>query len=104
MTVITLHEIERGIELAPTGQKKALVRAGLDAILQGGLGMHVLQLDAAAATHSALARVAAERATGYCEVPDALIAGIAHTHSADVATRNIAHFQHFGVPLVNPWA
>ena len=104
ITTISLHEILRGIELAPTGKRKAIVQLGFDTLLQGNLGMHILQLDEAAAKRSALARVAAERATGYCEVPDALIAGIALAHGADVATRNISHYQHFGVPLIDPWA
>jgi toxin FitB len=104
ITTVSLHEITRGIELAPTGKKKAIVQSGLDALLQGGFGKHILPLDAAAAKLSAQARVNSERASGYCEVPDALIAGIALAHGASVATRNISHFKHFGVPLVNPLA
>lgn len=103
MTTISLHEIARGIEIAPTGKRKALVQLGFDTLLQGSLGKGILKLDVAAARHSALARVAAERATGYCEVPDERIAGIALAHGAQVATRNIDHFRHFGVPLINPW-
>jgi predicted nucleic acid-binding protein len=34
---------------------------------------------------------------------DALIAAIALTHGATLATRNIPDFEHCGIPLVNPW-
>jgi predicted nucleic acid-binding protein len=34
---------------------------------------------------------------------DALIAAIALTSGATLATRNIPDFEHCGFPLVNPW-
>ena len=34
---------------------------------------------------------------------DAMIAAIARSHRAAVATRNTADFQHCGIDLINPW-
>jgi hypothetical protein len=34
---------------------------------------------------------------------DALIAAAALANGATLATRNIADFEHCGIPLVNPW-
>jgi len=34
---------------------------------------------------------------------DAMIAAIARTHRAIVATRNMGDFEHCGIRLINPW-
>jgi predicted nucleic acid-binding protein len=34
---------------------------------------------------------------------DAMIAAIASSHRAAVATRNTADFQHCGIEVINPW-
>ncbi|MGH7911700.1 MAG: hypothetical protein ACREQM_21695 [Candidatus Dormibacteraceae bacterium] len=38
------------------------------------------------------------------EIRDVEIAGIAATRRATVATRNVRHFEGFGVDVVDPWA
>ena len=60
---------------------------------------NVLPLDAAAA------REAARLLNNLPMVmmADAMIAAIAHVHGLTIATRNIKHFEKFGVPLVNPF-
>ena len=48
--------------------------------------------------------VAARDATGRpMSQFDAMIAAIARSHRAAVATRNTADFQHCGIDVVNPW-
>jgi toxin FitB len=37
------------------------------------------------------------------DLRDTMIAGIVSSHRASLATRNIAHFEDAGVPLINPW-
>ena len=103
ITVISLHEIAYGIELAPEGKRKALLQKSWEAFRQSDIGKDILVLHPIAGTRAALARALAERTTGHCDVPDALIAGIALSNGASIATRNIKHFQHFGVSLINPW-
>ena len=34
---------------------------------------------------------------------DAMIAAIAQSHGAAVATRNTADFERCGIPVINPW-
>lgn len=36
-------------------------------------------------------------------VPDGMIAAIARVNHAKLATRNISHFKHCGLDLINPW-
>lgn len=103
MTVISMHEMQFGIEQLPVGKKRRALAAGLGVLLSGGWAASMLMLDATSAQRAAVARAAAIKATGYCDVPDALIAGIALARGASVATRNIKDFNHFGVSLVDPW-
>ena len=103
MTIISLHELAYGIALLPAGRKRKALQTRLSEIETGPLGATVLQLSTDAAHRSARARHAAHRATGHCDMPDAMVAGIALAHSASIATRNVTHFRHFGVPLINPW-
>ena len=104
MTVVSLEELAYGLCMMPDGRRRAAIRAGLAVLEAGPLGTRMLMLTADAAHQSAIARAAAVKATGHCDVPDALIAGIALANGASVATRNVDHFKLFGVPIVDPWA
>lgn len=104
ITIVSLHELAYGVALLPRGRRRDAFAANLAALEVDSLGTSMLLLTPAAAHRAAVARAAAEAATGHCDVPDALIAGIALANGGSVATRNISHFQHFGVPLINPWA
>ena len=103
MTSVALHELAFGLELLPLGKKRQDLKARLDTLCRGPLGATVLVLDTDCGQRAAIARAAAEKATGHCDLPDALIAGIALENGASIATRNIMDFRHFGVPLVDPW-
>jgi toxin FitB len=104
MTVISLHEIAYGLSMMPDGKRKDALSRTFDELQQGDIGIRMLLLPPVAATRAAIARAAAQKAAGDCDVPDALIAGIALAHGASVATRNVKDFQYFGVPLIDPWS
>ena len=104
MTVVSLEELAYGLRMMPDGRRRAALTAGLAVLESGPLGKRMLMLTADAAHQSAIARAAAVKATGHCDVPDALIAGIALANGASVATRNVDHFKLFSVPIVDPWA
>jgi predicted nucleic acid-binding protein len=104
MTVVSLEELAYGLCIMPNGRRRAALTAGLTALQVGPLGTRMLMLTTEAAHQSAIARAAAVKAIGHCDVRDALIAGIALANGASVATRNVDHFKLFGVPIVDPWA
>ncbi len=104
ITAVSLHEIMFGIHRLPDGRRRQSLAANLAALLTSDIGSSVLLLNHDASRRSAIAQVNAERATGHYDVADCLIAGIAAANSASVATRNQRHFQHLGVPLINPWS
>jgi toxin FitB len=104
ITVITLHEINFGIErLAPGPQRLGLVNR-FDELMRSKVGGPILVLDPAGARRASLCRAAAIKAIGHCDVPESLIAGIALINGASVATHNVDDFKHFGVTLIDPWA
>ena len=99
ISVITVHEMMRGVLL--TSRKDpaqgAVYRAWLDDLLDAFDGRTLgLTLDAALAS-------AAFHIPDPAPLADAFIAGTAMVHGLTVATRNVADFARFGVPLVNPW-
>jgi predicted nucleic acid-binding protein len=63
-----------------------------------------LNFDVKAANAAAIMS-AQQRLIGHSkEIRDTLIAGIAIAQNADLATRNVRHFQNFGIRVVNPWS
>jgi predicted nucleic acid-binding protein len=63
----------------------------------------VLSFDGDAA--AAYAKIAAARRAAGRSISqfDAMVAGIAHSRAASLATRNTKDFEECGVELVNPW-
>jgi len=57
------------------------------------------------ASHTAAVLAARRRARGNpIDIRDTLIAGIAISRKAELATRNIRHFDDLNVAVVDPWA
>ncbi len=102
-TAITLAEIGYGLARLPDGRRRFELEASFQAFVDRGLGRRIFDFDARAAQvygDMVAARDAAGRPfRGF----DGLIAAIARAREATVATRNIAHFEGSGVPLVDPW-
>lgn len=89
MTVVSLHELAYGLAKMPQGKRKRALTASFMDLQRSDLGSRILLLDPESSKRAAIARAAAERATGHCDVPDALIAGIA------LAKRLRSHSQRF---------
>ncbi len=102
-TAITLAEIGYGLARLPDGRRRFELEASFQALVDRGLGRRIFDFDARAAQvygEMVAARDAAGRPfRGF----DGLIAAIARAREATVATRDIAHFEGSGVPLVDPW-
>jgi len=104
LSVITVHEIEKGIVLIDHkgATAKAAALKGWLAGLIAGYGDKILGLDADTAAISG--RLEASAATrGHAPgMADAVIAGIARTHELTVITRNVRHFLPFGIGIASP--
>lgn len=100
-TVVTRAEILSGIALLPAGRRRdSLAQAAAAAL--SSIEM-VLPITAAAADRYAEIVVQRARSGRPMGAMDALIAAVASSIGASVATRDIAGFEGVGVEIVDPW-
>jgi len=102
LSVVTIAEVLRGIELLPPSRRRDGLHAWIrsiearhhDRILPVGLPVARLwgELDAAACRSGVTISTA-----------DGLIAATARHHGLTVVTRNTAEFRATGVPMIDPW-
>ncbi len=102
ITAVNRAELRFGVLRLPNGKRKNALAAQIERVLEL-FEDRTLEFDSAAADK--LAQIAAE-----CEkngkralAPDAYIAACAAAHGFAVATRNVNHFQHLGVRVIDPW-
>lgn len=103
ITSITVFEIRFGIEVLTRGKKRSRLEAAFALLLSDDLDNRVVPLDQSAA--DAAARISAvRRAAGRpVDLRDTLIAGIVLSRRADLATRNVRHFDDTGLTIIDPW-
>lgn len=102
-TAITRGELLFGLYCMPDGRRKADLLQKLGRLFEHELAGHILAYDSQAAdAHAEIA--AMRRAQGRpVGMADTMIAGIARSRSATLATRNVRDFESCGVTLVDPW-
>lgn len=102
-TAVTRGELLFGVYCMPDGRRRSDLLQKLTVLFEQKLADHVLPYDGAAAdAHAKIA--AARRSQGRpVQMPDAMIAGIAHSRGAALATRNMRDFEGCGITLVDPW-
>jgi toxin FitB len=101
LSVITLHEIERGILGAErSGRPEAsILRTWFDRELQPSYVFRTLPVTPEIALKAAPFAVART-----VELADHLIAATALVHGLTLVTHNTRHFTHTGVPLFDPFS
>ncbi len=102
LSVITLHELEYGIERLPAGRKRSAIKAAM-ASLASEYEDRTLAVGASEACLAALIRGEAYRRGRTVHMADALIAATAKERNLAVVTRNISDFVGLGVDLIDPW-
>jgi predicted nucleic acid-binding protein len=102
-TTITRGQILYGVCLLPKGRQRDRLQGAVTAIFDEDFSRRILPFDNSAA--DAYADIAATRGTAGRPISqfDAMIAAVARSRGAEVATRNIKDFADCGVMLVNPW-
>lgn len=98
LSAVTIGEIQAGIEItrAQDETKASEIEAWLEMVASA---YNVLPMDAR--TFRAWARLMHRRSDTVYE--DAMIAATAKVHGLTVVTRNVADFEPFDVPLLNPF-
>jgi toxin FitB len=100
---VNVFEIEFGLNLMPPGKRRSHLESALAGLLADDLRGQVLDFDARAAGEAGKLMAKRKREGRDYKPLDAMIAGIAITRRATIATRNVKHFDDLPVSVVNPW-
>ena len=103
-TTVTRGEILYGIRLLPDGKRRRALWDAARAIFNEDFAERVLSFDNDAA--DAYAEVGASRRAAGRPISqfDAMIAGMARSRGASLATRNARDFESCGIDVVDPWS
>jgi toxin FitB len=103
ITAVTQAEVLYGIERMPSGKRKAHLLASVERVFVERFPGRILAFqEDAARMYAKLVghRIAIGRPISQF---DAMIAAIARSQGADLATRNTRDFEGCGIRVINPW-
>jgi predicted nucleic acid-binding protein len=103
LSVLTLGELRKGIDLLPDGRKKSRLQNWLEQDLQERFEGRILGVDAETAERWGADCSKAQRTGRHIPVMDGLIAATAAVHGLVVVTRNVKDMEPTGIPVLNPW-
>lgn len=103
LTSITVFEARFGLALLPKGRRRSGLERAFDRLLTDDLSNRILAMDEMAAATAAQLAADRQRSGRPVDLRDTLIAGIAQSRRATIATRNARHFEGLDVPVVDPW-
>jgi len=103
LTAVTVGELRAGVALLPTGKRKAMLSAEIEAYVEDVFLDRILSFDMGCTLQYAEVHRARTRRGRPVTDLDAQIAAIALTYGATLATRNTKDFDGLGLELVNPW-
>ncbi|MEP7305178.1 MAG: type II toxin-antitoxin system VapC family toxin [Acidobacteriota bacterium] len=103
LTSITVFEARFGLALLPKGRRRSGLERAFERVLTDDLSNRILALDEMAAATAAQLAADRQRSGRPVDLRDTLIAGIAQSRRATIATRNARHFEGLDVPVVDPW-
>jgi predicted nucleic acid-binding protein len=102
-TSITQAEMLLGVDLLPDGLRRGVLAEQVYRIFTENFAGRVLPFDSAAAREFPLIVMLRRKRGKPIMEADALIAAIARSRGASLATRNIKDFDGCGIDVVNPW-
>jgi toxin FitB len=103
ITSITVMELRYGLQAMPVGRRREAMLQLLEKLLAEKIEGRVAPFDTTAAQQAG-DLMALRKAKGRLgDSRDTMIAGIALSTHATLATRNTAHFADLSVPVINPW-
>lgn len=98
-----LAELEYGAQRMPPSARQREISSRIIAVASDIFSGRILSFDAPAAIEYGRIVVAREKSGRPIPVMDAIIAAIAKSNDATLATRNIRDFELTGIALVNPF-
>jgi toxin FitB len=104
VSVITLAEIQKGIEILAPGKRRAQLEEWLARDLEAWFSGRVLPVDRLVAARWASLLSQTSRTGRPLPAIDSLIAATALTYELTIVTRNTKDFEGIGAATVNPWS
>jgi predicted nucleic acid-binding protein len=101
LSTIVAAELYYGWSILPGGRKR--VSGDLIDRVVGQFDGRIVAFDLQAAAAYGRIMAAARAAGADLPVLDGQIAAVARAQGATLATRNVKHFEHTGIRLLNPW-
>ena len=102
LTTISRAELRFGVLKLPDGKRKSALAVQIERVLEL-FKDRTLDFDAAAADKLAEIAAHGEKIGKPAVAPDAYIAACAAARGFAVATRNVGHFKHAGIRVIDPW-
>jgi toxin FitB len=103
VSVITLAEIQKGIELLVEGKRRFQLQQSLEQDLEAWFSGRILPIDRQVASRWASLVAEGTRTGRTLPTVDSLIAATALSHALTIVTRNARDFEGIGTTLFNPW-
>jgi len=103
VSVVTLAEIQKGIELLAPGKRRAQLEEWLARDLEAWFSGHVLPVDRRVAGRWASLLAQASRTGRPLPAIDSLIAATALAYELTIVTRNTKDFEGIRASTLNPW-
>lgn len=103
LSVMTVGEICKGIDLLPVSQKRSAPQDGLDRDVRSWFAGRILPVTESVAGRWGHLAAAGGRSGITLAVVDGVLAATALEHGLALVTRNVKDFAGLGLVLLNPW-
>jgi predicted nucleic acid-binding protein len=103
LSVASLAEIRRGIELMDPGRRRDRLADWLLRELPARFEGRILDIDRRIAESWGVVMARGRKAGLNLNSLDAFFAATAEVHRVTLVTRNVQHFERLGILLLNPW-
>ena len=103
LSVITIGEIRKGIDLLDDAARRAALQIWLDRDVRERFAGRLLAFDDRVAERWGSIEAAAKRRRVTLPTVDAQLAATAASHDLILATRNTRDFSSMNISLLNPW-
>ncbi len=103
VSVVTIMEVRRGIEVMPVGKRRRRLELWLTEDVPARFMGRILGIDPHTADICGTLLGRHHLDINVWRIMDVWMAAIAHQHGLTVVTRNERDFQDMGIDTINPW-
>jgi len=103
LTTITIAEIQRGLMRLPPGKRRTNLETNFNRFVNAAFAGRVYSFNQEAAYLYGQIAAQREHCGFHADAVDLMVAAIAKSEDAKIATRNIKGFSGCSIDLINPW-